>query len=170
MSQPTFDAKTFFSNGGGTIQNLVSGTINALANGTITAGTFSMTTGTLSPLPTIANSPFGTIGTTGVSIFGTLAGGTSSGAGTEIFITSLSLSVPSTAGSQQVTIGWGSNGGTLHAGTGRLVGGNFPPGGGIQKNFDPHINSGTNAQLMYFQAGAGTVNVDVTYFITPSSL
>lgn len=180
---------------GGTLQNLVTGTINALASGTITTGTISMTTGTLnggtltnlvsgtfnsgtvvmttgtlSPLPTIANAPFGTIGTTGASVFGTLAGGTSSGAGTEIFITSLSLTIPATAGSQDVSIGWGTNGGTFHAGTGRLVRGMFLAGGGIQKSFWPPVNSGTNAQLTYFQAGAGTVEIDITSFTTTSTL
>jgi hypothetical protein len=129
-----------------------------------------LTTGTLSPIPTIANVTFGTHGTTGVSVFGTLAGGTGSGAGTEIFITSLSLSIPSTGGSQDASIGWGSNGGTFHNGTGMLVRGNFPPGGGIQKTFYPPVNSGTQAQLMMFQAGAGTVDVSVTYFLTVSSL
>jgi hypothetical protein len=152
----------------GTVQNQLAGTLTALQNGTITAGTIN--TGTLSPIPTIANVTYGTHGTTGVSIFGTLAGGTGSGAGTEIFITSLSLTVPSTGGSQDTSIGWGTNGGTFHAGTGLLVRGNFPPGGGIQKTFWPPVNSGTQAQLCLFQAGAGTVDVSVTYFITPSIL
>lgn len=154
----------------GTLQNLVTGTINALASGTITTGTVSMTTGTISPLTNITQATFGTIGTTGATIFGTLAGGTSSGAGTEIFVTSLSLTIPSTAGSQDVSIGFGTNAGTFHSGTGRLVRGNFPAGGGIQKEFRPAINSGTNAQLTYFQAGAGTVQVDITYFTTASTL
>lgn len=164
----------------GTVQNQLAGTITALQNGTITAGSIIVTagtmsagtlnTGTLSPIPTIANVTFGTHGTTGVSIFGTLAGGTGSGAGTEIFITSLSLTIPSTGGSQDASIGWGSNGGTFQAGTGLLVRGNFPPGGGIQKSFWPPVSSGTQAQLMLFQAGAGTVDVDVTYFITASTL
>lgn len=155
---------------GGTLTNLVSGTINALASGTISTGTVAVTAGTLSPIPTIGQSTFGTIGTTGATIFGTLAGGTSSGAGTEIFVTSVSISIPSTAASQDVSVGFGTNGGTFHAGTGRLVRGNFLAGGGIQKSYDPPINSGTNAQLCYFQAGAGTVNVDVTYFTTASTL
>ncbi len=145
------------------------GTVTAtVTTGTVNAGTIN--TGTLSPIPTIANVTYGTHGTTGVSIFGTLAGGTGSGAGTEIFITSLSLSIPSTGGSQDVSIGWGSNGGTFQAGTGLLVRGNFVAGGGIQKTFWPPVNSGTQAQLMYFQAGAGTVDISTTYFTTVSSL
>ena len=152
----------------GTVQNQLAGTITALQNGTITAGTIN--TGTLSPIPTIANVTYGTHGTTGVSVFGTLAGGTGSGAGTQIFITSLSLSIPSTGGSQDVSIGWGTNGGTFQAGTGLLVRGNFPPGGGIQKTFSPASNSGTQAQLCLFQAGAGTVDVSVSYFIAASTL
>ncbi len=152
----------------GTVQNQLAGTITALQNGTINKGT--MNVGTLSPIPSIAVSTYGTHGTTGVSIFGTLAGGTGAGAGTEIFITSLSLTIPSTGGSQDASIGWGSNGGTFHAGTGLLVRGNFPPGGGIQKQFCPPVNSGTNGQLMLFQAGAGTVDVSVSYFITASTL
>jgi hypothetical protein len=136
----------------GTVQNILGGTVQ------------------LSPIPTISQSTYGTHGTTGVSVFGTLAGGTGSGAGTEIFVTSVSMSIPSTGGSQDVSIGWGTNAGTFQAGTGLIVRGNFPPGGGIQKTFSPAINSGTNAQLCLFQAGAGTVDVNVTYFITTSTL
>lgn len=158
---------------GGTLQNLNAGTITALASGTITGGTLgNLNYGTVAidALPTRAIPTFGTHGTTGASVFGTLVGGTSSGAGTEIFITSLSLTIPSTAGSQDVSIGWGTNGGTFHAGTGLLVRGNFPAGGGIQKQFAPASNSGTNAQLTYFQAGAGTVDISTTYFVTASTL
>lgn len=150
-----------------TLPNLPQGSINVTA-GTVNAGTINVAT--LSPIPTIANVTYGTHGTTGVSVFGTLAGGTGSGAGTEIFITSLSLTIPSTGGSQDCSIGWGTNGGTFQAGTGLLVRGNFPPGGGIQKTFWPPVNSGTQAQLCLFQAGAGTVDVSVTYFITASGL
>jgi len=123
-----------------------------------------------SSIPTTANLTFGTIGTTGATIFGTLVGGTSSGAGTEIFVTSVSLTIPSTAGSQDVSIGFGTGAGTFHSGTGRIIRGNFVPGGGIQKTFWPALNSGTNAQLTYFQAGAGTVEVDITYFTIASIL
>ncbi len=170
MPSGTLNVGTVTSNQATGTQNV--GTLNT---GTINTGTFVMTlgtlaTGTLSPIPTIANVTYGTHGTTGVSIFGTLAGGTGSGAGTEIFVTSLSLSIPSTGGSQDVSVGWGSNGGTFQAGTGLLVRGNFPPGGGIQKTFWPPVNSGTQAQLMMFQAGAGTADVSVTYFLAVSSL
>lgn len=144
--------------------------ITNLVGGTLFAGTTVVTAGTLSPIPTIGQSTFGTFGTTGVTLVGTIAGGTSSGAGTEIFITSLSLSIPATAGSQDVSVGWGTAAGTFHSGTASLVRGMFLAGGGIQKTFSPAINSGTNAQLCYFQAGAGTVDVNVTYFITPSTL
>lgn len=136
------------------------GTILNLANGTVSQNF----------IPIVTQSTFGTHGTTGATVFGTLAGGTSSGAGTEIFITSLSLTIPSTGGSQDVSIGWGTNAGTFHAGTGQLVRGNFPAGGGIQKQFNPAINSGTNAQLTLFQAGAGTVDVAVTTFTTASTV
>lgn len=151
---------------GGTVQNLNNGTLAVVTSITnLVGGTVQ-----LNRIPTIPQATFGTIGTTAATVFGTLAGGTGSGAGTEIFVTSLSLTMPSTAGSQDISIGFGTNGGTFHAGTGRLVRGNFPAGGGIAKVFDPPINSGTNAQLTYFQAGAGTVNVDVTFFTTPSTL
>jgi hypothetical protein len=157
---------------GGTVRTVVVDSTGAMKVSNVAAGTTigTINTGTLSPIPTIANVTYGTHGTTGVSIFGTLAGGTGSGAGTEIFCTSVSLSIPSTGGSQDVSIGWGTNGGTFHAGTGLLVRGNFPAGGGIQKTFWPPVNSGTQAQLCLFQAGAGTVDVSVTYFITASTL
>lgn len=162
----------------GSLAMLTAGTLSMINAGTLTSlGTLpgvgvvsALTAGTLSPIPTIANVTYGTHGTTGASVFGTLAGGTGSGAGTEIFCTSVSLSVPSTGGSQDVSIGWGTNGGTFHAGTGLIVRGNFPPGGGIQKTFWPPINSGTQAQLMMFQAGAGTVDVSISYFLAVSSL
>lgn len=118
----------------------------------------------------IGISTYGTYGTTGASVFGTLVGGTSSGAGTEIFVTSLSIQIPSTAGSQNVSVGFGTNGGTFHQGTGAIFMGNFVAGGGISKFFDPPINSGTNAQLTYFQSGAGTISVNITYFTTASTL
>lgn len=161
----------------GTVQNISAGTVsvvNNLVTGTLAAVTSvtNLAAGTvqMSPIPTIGQSTFGSHGTTGATVFGTLAGGTSSGAGTEIFVTSVSLSLPSTAGSQDVSIGWGTNGGTFHAGTGLIVRGNFPAGGGIAKSFTPAINSGTNAQLTVFQAGAGTIDVSVTYFVTASTL
>lgn len=150
----------------GTITTIAAGSQNTLGTvGVINGGTISV-----SPIPTITQPTFGTHGTTGVSVFGTLAGGTSSGAGTEIFVTSVSVSLPSTAGSQDVSVGWGTNGGTFQAGTGLIVRGNFLAGGGIQKTFSPAINSGTNAQLCYFQAGAGTVDINVTYFTIASTL
>ncbi len=124
----------------------------------------------LNPIPTIGIQTYGTLGTTGAAMVGTLVGGTGSGAGTEIFVTSVSLSIPSTGGSQDVSIGWGTAAGTYHSGTASIVRGNFPPGGGIQKEFIPPINSGTNAQLGFFIGGAGTVDINVTYFITPSTL
>ncbi len=162
----------------GTISMINNGTLGTVTNigqiynaGTLQAGTINTGTFQQNPIPTIAGLTYGTHSTTGVSVFGTLAGGTGCGSGTEIFITSLSLSIPSTGGSQDCSIGWGTNGGTFQAGTGLLVRGNFPPGGGIQKIFtQPYPNSGTNGQLCLFQAGAGTVDVSVTYFITASTL
>ncbi len=145
-------------------------TVGTTNTGTMNTGTVNTGTFQQNVIPTLSMTTWGTLGTTGASIFGTIAGGTGSGAGTEIFVTSVSLSVPSTAGSQNVSVGFGTNGGTFHAGTGALINGNFPPGGGIQKAFMPAMNSGTNGQLTYFQAGAGTVYVNATYVVTPSSL
>lgn len=124
----------------------------------------------VSPVPTIGQSTFGTLGTTGATLVGTLVGGTSSGAGTEIFLTSLSLSIPSTGAAQDVSIGWGTASGTFHSGTASILRGMFLAGGGIQKTFSPAVNSGTNAQLCYFQAGVGTVSINITYFTTASTL
>ncbi len=145
-------------------------TVGTTNTGTMNTGTVNTGTFQQNVIPTLSMTTYGTLGTTGASIFGTIAGGTGSGAGTEIFVTSVSLSIPSTAGSQNVSVGFGTNGGTFHAGTGALINGNFPPGGGIQKQFIPALNSGTNGQLTYFQAGAGTVYVNATYVVTPSSL
>jgi hypothetical protein len=154
----------------GVVNNLVTGTINALAAGTITTGTISMTAGTLSPIPTISQSVYGTLGTTGALVFGTIAGGTSSGAGTEIFVTGLSIVVPAAAGSQDMSVGFGTNAGALHAGTGVLARGQFVVGGGISRSFVPAVNSGTNAQVTYCLGGAGTAFFELSYFTAPSTL
>ena len=79
MSSGTFNVGTATT-------NQASGTLNV---GTINTGTFQQ-----SPIPTMAAPTYGTHGTTGASLVGTLVGGTGSGAGTEIFVTSVSLTIP----------------------------------------------------------------------------
>lgn len=153
-----------------TVSNLTNGSINLLT-GTVTSVT-NLAGGTVqsNQIPTVTQLTFGTTGTTGAVKVGTLVGGTGSGAGTEFFVTSLSLSIPSNGGSQDVSIGFGTASGTFHAGTGRLLRGFFPPGGGIQKTFSPALNSGTNAQIGFFQGGAGTAHIDISYFTAPSTI
>lgn len=166
---------------GGTLQNLNAGTVTVVSS--LTNGSVNILTGTQQLLgtlqlgtvqqllpPNISQTVYGTFGTTGALVFGTLAGGTSSGAGTEIFVTGCSIVIPANSGSQDISIGFGTNAGALHNGTGVLARGFFVAGGGISRTFIPAINSGTNAQVTLCIGGAGTVEANISYFTTPSTL
>lgn len=169
----------------GTLQNLVSGTINALAAGTITAGTLTnLATGTINALAsgtitggTLGNLVSGTVtttsmpsgsavlfsnthGTSGAAVFGTIVSAV--GAGTKIYLAGVSMIVAS--GTVDCGITTNVAGST---GTGVYARGNFPPGGGMDQDFIPPIQSGTNGTLCYFLNGAGTVDFQVQYWVGP---
>lgn len=175
---------------GGTLINLVSGTINALAAGTITGGTLgnlnngtltvvsnltngsiNLLTGTVTSVTNLAGgtiqknekpvnigTSFHTRGTTGAAVWGTLIA--ASGAGTYQYVSNVDIVV--TSGTVDVAVTNIGVGGTTGAGV--LARGQFVPGGGIAKDFDPISRSGTNGTLAYWLGGAGTVDVNITYW------
>src|SRR3990167_6120110 len=129
----------------GTLQNLVSGTINALASGTITGGTLqNLNAGTItsianivggtiqhSSLPVQLGTPIHTRGTTGAAVWGTIVA--TAGAGTKQYVSNVDVVV--TSGTVDVAVTNIGVGGSTGAGV--LTRGQFTPGGGIAKNFDP---------------------------------
>lgn len=139
------------------LPNLPQGSIN------VTAGTMIMTNGTvgagtiqLNPVPVPAMSTYGTLGTAGGSFFGTLSG--TSGAGTKHYVSGVSIVVQS--GTPDVRVLAGS----VIQGTGVLAAGQFPPGGGIARDFNPAFATGTQSELIYHFVGAGTAFITVQYW------
>ena len=145
----------------GTLQNLVSGTINALAAGTITGGTIqNLNAGTIqrNMTPTIIGTSSHTRGTTGAAVWGTLVA--AAGAGTRQYVSGLAVVVTSgTVDIAATNIGIGGS-----TGAGVLARGQFTPGGGIQREFDPVAASATNGTLAFWMGGAGTVDITVDYW------
>lgn len=138
----------------GTLQNLVTGTINALAAGTITAGTIDRLNRRAPVVPT----SYGTLGTAGGSAFGTISA--ASGAGTVHIVSGVSMVVM--AGTVDAYLGFG----TALNGAAVLARGNFAAGAGMAREFNPPIESGTNTEICYELAGAGTVYYTVQYWKT----
>lgn len=157
----------------GTLTNLVSGTINsatavvgtvpgigtvtsmgtlyALLHGTVDAGTVQVNP--KSPTTVLTASA---LGTAGGSLFGTLSA--ASGAGTAHYVTG--LQIVQMSGTTDTYVGFG----TALTGGSVLARGNFAPGGGIMRDFSIPIASGTNSEICYELAGAGTVFVAVNYW------
>lgn len=144
------------------LSNLVKGTMTALAAGTITGGTLqNLNAGTLqlNRVPVVAGTSYGTLGTTGAAVIGTLIA--ASGAGTKQYISGLSIVVASGTVDCAIT-----NVGTIAGpnGAGVLARGQFTPGGGIMRDFDPVMASGTNGTIGYWMGGAGTAYFTVQYW------
>lgn len=102
---------------------------------------------------------YGTLGTTGLAMIGTLI--SASGAGTYQYINGLSIVVASGTVDCAIT-----SVGTVAGpnGEGILARGQFPPGGGIARNFGPTMRSGTNGTIGYWMGGAGTAYFTVQYW------
>jgi len=96
------------------------------------------------------------LGTTGGTMTGTLSA--ASGAGTSHYVTGLQIVVNS--GTTDVFVGFG----TTATGGSVLARGRFVPGGGIMRDFTFPIQSGTNSEICYIIAGAGTALVAVNYW------
>jgi len=130
---------------------MIAGTLTALANGTITAGTIRQQWQAVTQVTS-----FGTLGTAGGSFFGTLSG--TSGGGTKHIVSGCSIVVATGTADVRVLIGSAIIGGSV------LTAGFFPPGGGIARDFNPPIESGTNSELIYHFVGAGTAYITVQYW------
>ena len=143
----------------GTITTLgTMGTLGLLINGTLASsgtttgvgtvsniGTLNIGTVQISQTPTIKTTAYGTLGTAGAgTTFGTIQG--TVGSGTEIIITG--WSVVAISGTPTVSLAFGTAALPIQ-GTGVLMGGAFPAGGGIAQEVDNAINSGTNGLLIY---------------------
>ena len=131
---------------------------------TIGAGTVTSVTnlagGTVrhNEIPVNIGTSYGTVGTTGAAVWGTLIA--ASGAGTYQYVSGVDVVVASGTVDVAVTnIGIGGS-----TGAGILARGQFTPGGGISKDFDPIIRSGTNGTISYWLGGAGTAAITVQYW------
>lgn len=160
----------------GTITNLVSGTINSatavLNSGTINVATAVVTVGTIThgtiDAGTVKNDgrPARNVPTYGTTFGGTAAGYAtlvgSAGAGTSIWVNDLSI-VNSQGGTITCLVGFG----TALNGTSVLAKGNFGPREGIEKAYPLSVNAGmTNQDLVAYISAAGTIDVNVSYFIS----
>jgi len=144
----------------GVLNSQVAGTLNTL--GTV-AVVNNIVTGTLASV-TMSNIYTGSqvliaqaVGTTAGTVTGTLSA--ASGAGTYHWVSGLQIVVVS--GTTDVMLGYGS---TLTGGS-VLARGQFTPGGGIMRDFTFPIRSvGTNSEICYVIAGAGTASIAVNYW------
>lgn len=144
--------------GVGVVSNLTNGSVNILT-GTVTSVT-NLANGTIhrDHIPVQTGTSFVTNGTTGAAVWGTIIA--ASGAGTKQYVSGLAVVV--TSGTVDVAITNVGVGGSTGAGV--LTRGNFPAGGGIVREFDPVMVSGTNGTIAYWLGGAGTVNLTVNYW------
>ena len=154
----------------GTIQN--SGTVTGVGSvsslgslAMVNAGTISMlNAGTVKndarPARNILS--YGTTFGGTAAAYGTLIGSASVGAGTYIWINDVSI-VNSQGGTYECIVGFG----TALNGTSVLVKGNFGPREGIQKSYPLSVNAGmTNQDLVAYISAAGTIDVNISYFIS----
>jgi hypothetical protein len=85
------------------------------------------------------------------------------GAGTSIYLAGLSIVVHS-GGSVDCGIANNVAGTTS---TGVYARGFFPVGGGIARDFNPVLQTGTNGTLAYFLITAGTASFTANYWVGP---
>lgn len=110
------------------------------------------------PTPPVIGTSYGTLGTAGAATWGTLIA--AAGAGTYQYVSGVDIIVASGTVDVAVTnIGIGGS-----TGAGVLARGQFTPGGGISKNFNPIQRSGTNGTLSYWLGGAGTASIAIQYW------
>lgn len=119
-----------------------------------TAGASSPFDGYFRPSSTILTAS--ALGTAGGSQFGTLSA--ASGAGTKHYVTG--LQVVMSDGTADIYLGFG----TALTGGSVLARGKFTPGGGIARDFTYPMASGTNSEICYEFAGAGTAYIAVNYW------
>ena len=95
--------------------------------------------------------------------YGTLVGSAAVGAGTSIWVNDLSIINSKGTGNLTALIGFG----TALNGTSVLAKGDFSAQGGIEKHYSLPVNAGmTNSDLVCYIGAAGTIDVNVSYFIS----
>ncbi len=139
-----------------TVSNLTNGSVNLLTGTVTSVSNLAGGTVQINPTPVPATLQFGTLGTAGGSFFGTLSA--ASGAGTKHYITGYSIVQQSGTSDVRILAG------TSIQGTGVIVAGNFPAGGGANRTVDPAFATGTNSELIYHFVGAGTAFITVSYW------
>ena len=98
-----------------------------------------------------------------VAGYGTIVAAASIGAGTSLWVNDLSIINSKGAGTLTALVGFG----TALNGSSVLVKGDFGPQGGIQKSYSLPVNAGsTNQDLVCYIGAAGTIDVNVSYFIS----
>lgn len=144
-----------------TAGTVAAGTV-AVSAGTITHGTIDA--GTVKLDGRIARNvlSYGLTFSGTAAAYGTLVGSTVVGAGTSIWVNELSI-INSGGGTVTGLIGLG----TALSGSSVLAKGGFGAQGGIQKTFSMPVNAGmTNQDLVCYIGAAGTVDFNVSYFIS----
>lgn len=148
----------------GTITSIGAVNVATVAAGTIavSAGTGIITAGTVKNDGRPARNVL-TYGTTlggTAAVYGTLVG--SAGAGTSIWINDISL-INSKGGTITCMVGFG----TALNGTSVLLKGDFGPREGAVKTYPLAVNAGmTNNDLVAYIGAAGTIDVNVSYFVS----
>jgi len=125
------------------------GTIRDITN--ISGGTVQ-----LNHIPAVSPLMAGTLGTAGGSFFATISA--ASGAGTKHYISGISIVSYSGTPDVRVLVGTAIEGGSV------VAAGFFQPGAGVVRNFTPVIVTGTNSELTYHFAAAGTAYIIVNYW------
>lgn len=142
--------------GVGVVSNLTNGSVNILTGTVTSVGNIAGGTLQINPIPVPQVLQLGTLGTAGGSFFATVSA--ASGAGTKHYVSGIDIVMQSGTADVRVLAG------TAIQGTGVLAAGQFTPGGGITKSFDPIFATGTNSELIYHFVGAGTAFITVSYW------
>ena len=109
---------------------------------------------------------FGTTFGGTAAMYGTLVGSASVGVGTSTWINDLSI-INSKVGTANGTVTCMVGFGTALNGSSVLAKGDFGPQGGIQKSYPLAVNAGmTNQDLVCYIGAGGTVDFNVSYFIS----
>jgi hypothetical protein len=141
------------------VGTIAAGSIAVVA-GTVSAGTINAGTVRNDGRPTQNILSYGTTFGATAAAYGTLVG--SAGAGTYTWVNDVSI-INSKGGTITCLVGFG----TALNGTSVLAKGDFGAQGGIQKSYPKAVNAGmTNQDLVCYIAAAGTIDVNVSYFIS----
>lgn len=157
----TIGAGTVVNNGGtiGTIQNIAGGTVsNNMLSGTLNLGTVRV-----DGRPTQNVLSFGTQVAGTAAVAATIVGSASVGAGTYLWLNDLSVNNPNA--NVGVIVGFG----TAQQGTNVLLRGTYGTSGAVghEKVFPKAVNAGmTNQDLVVSLTAAGTVDINISYFIS----